>query len=219
MTRILMPLLAITIFSSCISTKKYASYVAPKFESVPINRTNNNIKFDLTALHKSDTSIVANSLTSQFIPAILFWQWNKTIQCDVDQTIIGESFETDFLSIADSLKVQDVLKDRQLEIKLEEIPNSFIYTNKGQTIIFIVAYAFSAIEAIAPKLDDVVVSYKLRENDAIIKQGKITVFNTQKPVRNVWKSTKKFTWMYVSQFKENNKRMTEDVINKLIGEI
>jgi len=64
-----------------------------------------------------------------------------------------------------------------------------------------------------------VVSYKLTHNGSTLKEGRLTAANKDLPMKNVWKSTKKFTWLYIDQFKQNNKTMTKEIIEKLITEL
>jgi hypothetical protein len=219
MKQTILSILTITLLTSCIGTKKFTGFVEPKFQDKQLISTNENIIFDLTGLENTSASITSTKVKSQFIPAILYWQWNNTIKCEVNPTIVGQSFQENFLRYSDTLKVKEKLQGRKLEMKIEKIPNSFVYTHKGNSIILIIAYTVSDLEAIFPQEQDLVVSYKITENGSTIKDGKLTVSNKDQPIKNVWKSTKKFTWLYVDQFKQNTKIMTKEIVEKLITEI
>lgn len=219
MKRQLLTVLIIILFTSCISTKKFASFVDPKFQETKTILVNDNFTFDLTGLENKTNSITSTKVKSQFIPAILYWQWNNTIKCEVNPVIVGQAFQENFLQFADSLKIKEKLQGRKLEIKLESIPNSFVYTHKGNSVILIFAYTFSELEAIYPHELDLIVSYKLTQNGSKVGEGKLTSSNKDQPISNEWKSTKKFTWLYIDQFKLNTKLMTKDIVEKLIAEI
>lgn len=219
MNRKILSILTITLLTSCIGTKKFTGFVEPKFQDKQLISTNENIIFDLTGLENTSASITSTKVKSQFIPAILYWQWNNTIKCEVNPTIVGQSFQENFLRYSDTLKVQEKLQGRKLEMKVEKIPNSFLYTHKGNSVILIIAYTVSDLEAIFPQEQDLVVSYKLTKNGLTIKEGKLTTSNKDQPIKNVWKSTKKFTWLYIDQFKQNNKILTKEIIEKLMTEI
>jgi hypothetical protein len=219
MKQIILSILTITLLTSCIGTKKFTGFVEPKFQDKQLISTNENIIFDLTGLENSSASITSTKVKSQFIPAILYWQWNNTIKCEVNPTIVGQSFQENFLRYSDTLKVNEKLQGRKLEMKIEEIPNSFVYTHKGNSVILIIAYTVSDLEAIFPQEQDLVVSYKITENGSTIKEGQLTTTNKDQPIKNVWKSTKKFTWLYVDQFKQNTKIMTKEIVEQLITEI
>ncbi|MGA9639021.1 hypothetical protein [Flavobacterium sp.] len=219
MKQTILSILTITLLTSCIGTKKFTGFVEPKFQDKQLISTNENIIFDLTGLENTSASITSTKVKSQFIPAILYWQWNNTIKCEVNPTIVGQSFQENFLRYSDTLKVKEKLQGRKLEMKIEKIPNSFVYTHKGNSVILIIAYTVSDLEAIFPQEQDLVVSYKITENGSTIKEGKLTTSNKDQPIKNVWKSTKKFTWLYVDQFKQNTKIMTKEIVEKLIAEI
>jgi hypothetical protein len=219
MTKQLLTILTITLLTSCIGTKKFTSFVEPKFQEAKTNSANDYFTFDLAGLENKTSSITSTKLKSQFIPAILYWQWNNTIKCEVNPVIVGQSFQENFLHYADSLKIQEKLQGRKLEMKLENIPNSFVYTHKGNSVILIIAYTVSDLEAIFPQEQDLIVSYKLTQNGSTIKEGKLTASIKDQPIKNVWKSTKKFTWLYIDQFKQNTKLMTKEIVEKLMTEI
>ena len=219
MKQTILSILTITLLTSCIGTKKFTGFVEPKFQDKQLISTNENIIFDLTGLENTNATITSTKVKSQFIPAILYWQWNNTIKCEVNPTIVGQSFQENFLRYSDTLKVKEKLQGRKLELKIEKIPNSFVYTHKGNSVILIIAYTVSDLEAIFPQEQDLVVSYKITENGSTIKEGKLTSSNKDQPIKNVWKSTKKFTWLYVDQFKQNTKIMTKEIVEKLITEI
>ncbi len=219
MKQTILSILTIALLTSCIGTKRFNGFVEPKFQDKQLISTNENIIFDLTGLENTSASITSTKVKSQFIPAILYWQWNNTIKCEVNPTIVGQSFQENFLRYSDTLKVKEKLQGRKLEMKIEKIPNSFVYTHKGNSVILIIAYTVSDLEAIFPQEQDLVVSYKITENGLTIKEGKLIKSNKDQPIKNVWKSTKKFTWLYVDQFKQNTKIMTKEIVEKLITEI
>lgn len=215
----ILSILTITLLTSCIGTKKFTGFVEPKFQDTKTSLTNDNFTFDWTGLESKVNLVMSTKVKSQFIPAIIYWQWNNSIKCEINPIIVGQYFQESFLQYADTLKVKEKLQGRKLELKLEKIPNSFIYTHKGNSIIFIVAYTVKDLEAIFPQKQDLVVSYKLTQNGLTIKEGKLNTSNKDQPLKNVWKSTKKFTWLYIDQFKQNTKIMTKEIVEKLITEI
>lgn len=215
----ILSILTITLLTSCIGTKKFTGFVKPKFQDTKTSLTNDNFIFDWTGLESKVNLVMSTKVKSQFIPAIFYWQWNNSIKCEINPIIVGQYFQESFLQYADTLKVKEKLQGRKLELKLEKIPNSFIYTHKGNSIIFIVAYTVKDLEAIFPQKQDLVVSYKLTQNGLTIKEGKLNTTNKDQPLKNVWKSTKKFTWLYIDQFKQNTKIMTKEIVEKLITEI
>jgi hypothetical protein len=122
-------------------------------------------------------------------------------------------------SYADSLKLGQILNGHKIELSIEKIPSTFIYTHNGNTMIFLVAYAIRDIEAIYPKGEMLKVSYKIMDGNNVLKNGTITIDNKDKPIKNVWKSTKKFTWYFIDHYDYNIKCLCKELIDKLLTEI
>lgn len=212
-------LVVILLSASCVSTKKYSSFVKPKFEELKDSENSKNITFDLSKLDSLEGIVKAEKLKSQFIPAILFWQWENNIKCQICPQSVGNMFKSDFIYYSESLGLSDKLGNRNLKIGIEEIPSSFIYINKGYTIIFIVAYTISQLEAIYPDNYDFVIKYEIQENGQENISGDILKINRDVPLQNTWSTTKKFTQNYVLQFENNINEVAKEtvliILNKL----
>jgi len=214
-------LITIIALTSCVSTKTYSGYIEKKLET-QINSTdiqNESISFDLSQLEVQTNSVETEKIKSFFIPAILYWGWENTIECKINPTIVGKVFKSSFLNCADSLGLFNNLNEQKIEISIEKIPTSFVYTNKGNTMIFIIAYSVSELEAIYPQEQNLVINYKLIKNGQQTKSGKLIATNKDKPIKNIWKSTKKFTWLYIDKFDNNIKILTNEIVDQLLKEI
>ena len=221
MKKTLLILTTIIALTGCVSTKTYSSYVTQKLEQqihAP-DIQDKNISFDFSKLEVLDNSVEAEKSKSFFIPAILYWGWENTIECKISPAIVGQTFKSSFLNCADSLGLFNKLNEQQIEISIEKIPTSFVYTNKGNTMIFIIAYTVSELEAIYPQEQNLVINYKLIKNGQTTKSGKLIATNKDKPIKNIWKSTKKFTWLYIDKFDNNIKVMTNDIVEQLLKQI
>lgn len=219
MKKLILGILTSSLLTSCIGTKKFSAFVAPKFQEEQSTYSNDDIIFDLTGLETKSDSITSTKVKSLFIPALLYWEWNNSLKCEISPNIVGQVFQRNFHQFSSIFNIQEFLQGKKLEIKVENIPNSFSYTYKGNTIILIFAYSISELEAIFPLEQDLTINYKLTQNGSILKEGRLTVKNTDKPIQNVSKSTKKFIWYYIDQFKENNKNMTKELVEKLLAEL
>ncbi len=220
MTRQILVFLIVSIFlTACISTKEFTSYVAPKYQNIKTIPNDNQLVFDLSALKDMNKAVTSTRTKSLFIPAILYWQWNKTIKCEINPVILGKIFQESFLKYADSLKVKEKLQRRKLEIKIENIPNNFVYTQDSFFLMLILFYVSSEYELLFPQKQNLIVSYKLSENGLTTKEGKLIAINQEQPIKNPWDSTLKFIWLYLEQFEQNNQRMTKEIAKQLLIEL
>jgi len=215
-------LITTLLFTSCVSTKKYSNFVKPKFEksaSETAERYSNSISFDLSNLETIDDIVKSEKLKSQFIPAILFWQWENNIKCRISPQSVGSMFKSYFIEYSETLGLSEKLANKTLEVKIEELPSNFVYANKGYTIIFIIAYTISQLEAIYPENQDFVIKYKLQENGQEIISEEIRITNKDIPLKNIWSTTGKFTKNYVEQFENNIKASANEAVRMLLDKI
>ena len=221
MKRVNLILITTFLLTSCVSTNKFSRFVKPKFENLTSETKveNSNITFDLSKLETIEDIVKSEKLKSQFIPAILFWQWENNIACQVSPQSVGEMFKSNFIHFSELLELSDKLGNKRLEIKIEEIPSSFVYANKGHTIIFIIAYTVSQLEAIYPENQDFTIKYELRENGQVKISEEIRITNRDIPVRNIWSSTGKFTRNYMEQFENNIKETAKETVDKIMARL
>lgn len=215
-------LIAIVVSTSgCIGTKRYNRYLAEAYKKSAhaLQSANPDIIFRQNP-SIVDTVSVATNKKSQFVPAIIFWQWEKSVSATLAEKHQANKVQSYMAKYADSLHLGERLKGNKLQISIESAPANFTYTSKGYFMYLFIAYVTAHQETIKPEFSDIRISYSLVDNNnAVVKKGEITVLDTNLPVRNVWKSTKKFTWKYLDEYETNVKLMSREAINKLLKEI
>jgi hypothetical protein len=210
----LIPILALgACLTGCVSTQKYGAFVDQKTKT----EQPQTVQQDWLIVNTPVSEKQGNNFTqikSSFIPAIVYWGWNSTISCEIDPNTATEYVRRGIYQAAEHMDLQSRLNGRQLVIDIKQLPGQFVYENKGSTVFLVVAHATTYVEAISPMPTNLVVDYKLLENGAVIASGEHFVRNQEEPLRNVWKSTKKFTWLYLDQFEREANRMgTESIID------
>ncbi|MBB4078522.1 hypothetical protein GGR28_001135 [Lewinella aquimaris] len=210
-------LLLALLLSGGVSADKYASLVNQKATEVAYTSQQEWLSVRVPS---GDPATKVRTVKNSFIPAILYWGWNGTLDCDVSPDYSGKVLRNAMQRAADSLNLQQRIGDnRKLEITIDAHPSGFQYTNRGSTVILLVAYSTSSLEAIIPAGGDLHVSYRLVDGDESVATGSALALNADVPVRNVWKSTKKFTWFYLSQYESELARMATSVMEEIAGEL
>ena len=207
------------ILTSCMTAKKYSTFV----ETATNNGSKQSRVFEDWIVIKSDkvkpTKIRCDQKKNSFVPAILYWGWNSTIECELDiETRIG-FLEQGIYKAADSLNLKERLAGKNLEIIINEVPGNFLYENKGNAIIFVIAYTVSGVEAISPYPINLEFEYNINQEGIKVLEGNGYVQNAEQPLRNIWKSTKKFTWLYLEEFKKETERMGKDMVMGILEEM
>lgn len=222
MKKLLLILILILLLTSCLGTKKYNGFVCRKIKSNSYQQSkklNDFVQIRTDSLVMPDTLSTCKKLKSLFIPAILYWQWENTIKCDLNPSTPTSILHSFIESYADSVKLKEKLNGQTLELSILKIPSSFIWTYKGHCIIFLVAYTIGELEAIYPLGQYLKVNYRLLKGGQETKTGTLTIKNIDLPIKNTWKSTRKFTWLYIDQYDKNIKNLSKLLIDKLLTEI
>lgn len=215
-------LLGFVFITSCVSVNRYSKIVKTGIQEIykpEEDIQSSKIVVDLKKLESFPDTIASSRVKFQIIPALVYWQWNNTIKCELDPLILGKIYENNFYHQSKTLGLLNKLGEKQLEITIEKVPNSFVYIDKGYSIILLVAYSINALEAIYPESQNLEISYKLIENDKIIKQGQLYTKEENLPLKNNWTTTTELTWLYLDQYKENTVYLTKDIIYQLLVEI
>lgn len=201
--------------TSCMGTKKYASFVDQRVPTEQVTAPQHDALV-VKAPAAGQTGNQFKQLERSFIPALVYWGWNSTISCELDPGMAAAAVSRGMYQAADKLNLQDRLAGRQLVIDIKQTPGQFMYVSKGNVIFLIFAHITSGEESITPRPTDLVLSYQLLENGAVVASGEEQLKNTQEPLRNLWKSSKKFTWLYLDQFELEAGRMGEQSLHNIL---
>ncbi len=220
---IVISLFLITALSGCFSVEKYNNFIKEKTRVISAQSTpdsNDYLTIKSDAMAGSDSAVHSRKIKNSFIPAILYWQWNYSIESNLGHTIPVNVIRPAIFNYAESIGLKDKLKGKHLEISIEKVPSSFTYTQKGMALIFIVGYSVQGQEVIQPSNDELVVSYRIINNGSETKRGAVTARETEQPISNrKLKSAKKFTWGYIDDYYGGIKGMSKSVLNQIVAEI
>lgn len=200
------------ILSSCMTTKKYSTFVDAKTSN---KTTKSEITEDWLIVKTVKTEPIENMYDQKknsFVPAILYWGWNSTIDCELDIQSRINFLKGGIYKAADSLNLKEELAGKKIEISIKEVPGKFLYENKGNAIIFVIAYTVSGVEAISPYPINLEYEYNISKDGNVVIQGNGYVQNAEQPLRNIWKSTKKITWLYLDEFEKETDRMGKEMV-------
>jgi hypothetical protein len=208
-------------FSNCISTKKYKNYLESKEKEI---RQTSEIQLPEFFEVNSDSlkiNILSNviELQSEFIPAIVYWEWNKTFQCKIDPKITVDILKQSLLDFAELHDLQDKMKGKKLQISIEKVPNNFYYMHRGNFFILLISMQMSSREAILPGEQSYKISYNLIENDQIKKTGTLAVINKDEGMRNKKESTRKFTYTFIEHQQDISEKLASKVVSRLFNEL
>jgi hypothetical protein len=204
---------------SCITSRKIDKWVDKKIgETLPANKKNNDYLTISTTLPIEDQKNSTTEKThSSLLPLIVYWEWHITNTCTLNPKIPYSTFTNTAISYAGSTGVKAKLNGRRIELEVKQMPNVFALDDVSH-MIFVGFYAFGWDDfSVLPQNNNLVVSYKILQENTEVKQGVITIPDASGPVNlKMFQSVKRRTWKYIDQYNENIAAMSRKAIDELI---
>jgi hypothetical protein len=210
--------LGIVDFQSCLTPAKMDAYVGSQFNNElprPPKKTDSSIVVT-SSLHSDPKVIsVTEKKNKNVLPLVLYWTYDYRHTCTLNTAIGTSYFQKAIYQQANKLRQK--LNGRQLELSIDQIPNSFAIVDKGTLLLIIIHWHKLYVE---PDAKDLSVSYRILQNGAELKAGKITVTNIEKNrgirFAQSWKSSSS---EFLTRYSLDVPEMAKTVVNKLMQEL
>lgn len=215
-------LLATTsLLSSCLTSKKIDKFVGKQFNNeLPKQDKKKNTDISVTSniSYRLDNISTTETKTSNMLPLIFYWQWDYKNTCTLNPAIAVNTF-TKSLNLQANKGLNQKLNGQKIELSIEQIPNAFAIDDKAYMVWLIYAFGWDKV-SVQPDLKDLIVSYKVLQNDSVIKSGKISIKNNEQNKNlRFFQSWKSATSEYLTQYNDDITNMTKTFVNKLIQEL
>lgn len=156
----------------------------------------------------------------KMLPLFFYWNWDYLNLITLNPNIPIASFNTTILSYANTKGLKDKLNGRKIELSIDSIPNLFSIEDKGWLVFVILGHFGSEVITINPHNKNLSVSYKILQDNTIIKTGVINIENHDPRIRRkFFQGSNKMTKIYLGNYDENIKLMSKKVIDALILEL
>lgn len=215
-------LLILISLTGCLTGRKLDKEVANHYGSqLPAKVKEKDyisVFFTITPESAIDKISISENKTSNMLPLLVYWQWDYTVTCTLNPLIPISNFKKTVLAYAEK-GLKQKLNGKRIELSIEKTPNSFAIVDKAHLIWIIYAIGWDNI-FITPVNKEMVVSYKLMENDKEIKKGTITISSFDEKMKlGMFKSWKKATSEYLYLYDTNITAISKQVVDKLIEEL
>jgi hypothetical protein len=204
-----------------MSTKKFNKIVTTELQNqdTSILVKGQFIRFKESQNKSNDLVINMEKTKSRFIPALFYWDWENTIDFEINKKTLERIIEQSFYDNPQFEKLEKAIEGKQLILCIDDIPNEYFYTNQGEIIIAVLFYKVGTLKAIYPKEKNFIFSYQLFENDELIKDGIIGIDRPDIHTDNTDGSTKNLLKYHLGDYKRNAKYLSTDLIEKLYYEL
>jgi hypothetical protein len=209
---------SLTCFTSCLTSRKMDKYVSKQYNDElpkPVRKKNAEITVTSTLPSRPNIISTTKKKTSHLLPLIIYWQCDYRHTCTLNSAIPVTNFSNALNTVASKALTQK-LNGQHLELTIEQIPTAFSLVDK-EHLFLLFAWDHLYME---PDYKDLVVSYKLYQNDNTTKTGTITIKNNMhdKDI-HYFQSWKSATRGYLTRYDAAISSMTKDFANQLMVEI
>jgi hypothetical protein len=214
-------LLSVLFLSSCLTPQKMDKYVAEQYGNrIPKQNKIKKADINVSSIFPSPSNNISTTVKkrSNFLPLIVYWQGDYRHICTLNSSIAVNSF-SNVVNTLTNKALTEKLAGQRLELTVEQIPTEFALVDKARMIWLIYAISWDKIY-MEPDFKDLVVSYKLLQNDTTVKTGKISIKGDahNKGIR-FFQSWKSATSEYLVDYNTNINTMSRAFMNQLSEEL
>jgi hypothetical protein len=210
--------LVVFIFQSCLTPAKMDAYVGKQFNNQlpkPGKKTDTSILVTSSLYSDPNVISVTEKKSRNVLPLVLYWSYDYRHTCTLNSAIGASYFQKAIYQQANKLKQK--LNGRHVELSIDQIPSSFAIVDKGTFVLVIIHWHKLYVE---PDPKDLSVSYRILQNGAEVKSGKISVSNIERNrgirFAQSWKSSSS---EFLTQYSLDVPEMAKTVVNKLMQEL
>lgn len=215
--RFLCMIILSSCFTSCLTSKKMDAYVASQYGNELPKAKKGKADIVVNSVFTSANNSISTTVTktSHFLPLIVYIQYDYRHICALNP-LIGVAQFTKAVN-AQYTKLSPKLNGGELELTVEQVPSAFALVDKGHMVLLTLGWEEVYVE---PDFRDLVVSYKLRRDKAVIKEGKIDVKNHDKDRgTGIFQSWRSSIREYLSAYDANMTAMSRDFVNQLTDQL
>lgn len=202
-------------FSSCLSSQKMDAHVAQYYGNrLPKpNKMKQDVVVNSAYPSEDDISTTVKK-TTNILPLVIVWKYDYRHTCTLNPSIAVSGFSNVVNNM--SARLAQKLNGRRLELTVEQVPNAFALVDRGM-IVLLVHWDRIYIE---PDTKDMIVSYKVLQNDTVEKTGKINIKSPEHN-RNIrfaqsWRSS---ATEYLTGYQATIAAMGKSFVTKLLEEL
>jgi hypothetical protein len=220
MKKLLIAFSCATLLTGCLGPNKVNKWVNTHYRESSTPKMKNDYLSIASSLPVTDpVASVTTKQTKNFLPLLFYWQYDYINTCTLNPSIPIHAFSTAVLQYAGTKGLKQKLNGRKIELVVDSIPHVFILNDKGHLIWVIYAFGWDDL-SFKPDTKEMIVSYKITQDNTEIKTGIITIPNTDKQLDvRYMQSLKKAADQYLDQYDENIKSLSRKVVDKLMAEL
>ena len=212
--RLAIALLCCLSLTSCLTSKRMDTYVASQFGNELPKPKKNKADITVKSVFSTANDYISTTVqkTSHILPLIVYFQYDYRHTCTLNPLIGVTDFSNNIN--AQSAKILQNLNGQTLELTVEQVPSAFAIVDKGHLLLLTISWDRIYVE---PDFKDLIVSYKLLQNNTVTKKGQIDIKNHERDrgirIFQSWKSSVR---EYLSSYNSNMAVMSKEFVSQLL---
>lgn len=213
---------SVLLFTGCITAAKIDKYVAGQYGNRlpgagPSGK--DNIRVTSTVVAPFDQVSSTMTVMDHFLPLLFYWQGDHKHICTLNPGIFVNKF-TGTISAEARRRLASKLGDRTLELTLTQLPHAFTLGDKWHAV-WVVFYLIQWHRTYArPDPYELVVAYKVLQDDSIVKSGTLSIPNGQQEERlGMFQSWKSAASSQISSYNHLISNMSRACVDRLAKEL
>jgi len=150
------------ICSGCVTARKMDKWIDIHYAGKPPAKAKDQQHFSVRTpdFNSTEPASQTQKLKGSFIPALFYWQWNLTMNTQLNPGIGFSDLRAALLAHANAKAVKNALDGGSLELDIQKVPASFGLRDKGFMVFVLVAYFGSERVWFEPGTGDVQIKYR-----------------------------------------------------------
>ena len=203
--------------TSCHIARKIDRHVAGQFNNQlpkPDKRADTTIAVKTSLPSDPNVISVTTKKWKHNLPLILYWKYDYRHTCLLNPAI-GVNYVRKSIH-QQTNKLKQKLNGQQLELTIEQIPQSFAIVDKGTILLLLISWNKFYVE---PDAKDLIVSYKVLKDGTLTKSGRLTISNVQKKAGiRFAQSLRSCVSEFLGRYNTDMTEMSKMIVNKLMEE-
>lgn len=199
--------------ASCNVSRRMDKYVAGQFGNELPKPKKNKAGIIVNSVYSTANDAICTTVqkTSHILPLLVYFQFDYRHTCHLNPLIGVTQFANDINS--QSAKLSQKLNGQTLELTVEQVPSAFALVDKSHILFLTITWDRIYVE---PDFKDLIVSYKLLQNNTVTQKGQIDIKNNERDrgirLFQSWKSSVR---EYLSSYNSNMAQMTKELLSQL----
>lgn len=173
------------------------------------------VKLPLTNMDSGRAFVTGDGKIKKNLFLLVYWRLHSAFNVKLNDKIALNQFANSLYQYAKLKQVTDKLNGDRLMIEVERWPNSFSYHKKKTAYLLLITTTQFYIE---PKIENVMVSYKIERDGTIVKSGKVEIADPNRTIGvGMFQTVNAATDDYLTRYDAFYKGLGKQVIEKILA--